>query len=42
MSEKKSNVLDKNRIIYLNGDFNEEKAEKIITRIFFLESEDPT
>jgi ATP-dependent Clp protease, protease subunit len=33
---------NKNRIIYIQGKFDEEKAEKIITSLFDLESLDPT
>lgn len=42
MAEKNTNTLDENRIIYMSGDFNEEKAKEIIIRMFTLESKDPS
>lgn len=35
-------TLDDNRIIYMSGDFNEDKAKDIINRMFTLESKDAT
>lgn len=40
MAEKKEN--DKNRIIFLSGNFDEHKAKNVINEIIRLESEDPT
>jgi ATP-dependent Clp protease protease subunit len=36
------NTLEDNRIIYMSGDFNEEKAKNVITNLLTLESKDPT
>lgn len=38
---KPGNTLDDNRIIYMNGEFNEDKAKEIITKMFTLEAKDP-
>ena len=40
-SSSSSNVLEKNRIIYLNGKFNESMVEKAIQKLFQLESDNP-
>ena len=42
MSEKKSTTLDDNRIIYMQGSFNEDKAEKIVTSLLEMDAKDPT
>jgi len=42
MADAKSSTMDENRIIFLSGDFNEDKAKEVITRLFTLESKDPT
>jgi ATP-dependent Clp protease protease subunit len=39
---KPANVIDENRIIFLSGAFNEDKAKEVITRIFTLEAKNPT
>lgn len=41
MPDKNANVLEDNRIIFMSGDFNEDKAKDIITKMFTLESKDP-
>lgn len=40
--DKTAGALDNNRIIYMSGDFNENQAKDIITRMFTLECSDPT
>lgn len=42
MATKTTDALDENRIIYMTGEFNEERAKDIITRLFTLESKDPS
>ena len=39
---KEATVTEANRIVYVQGDFNEEKAEKIITSLLDFERKDPT
>lgn len=39
---KASLTLDDNRIIYMSGDFNEDKAKEIISKMLLLECKDPT
>jgi len=39
---KTPTTLEDNRIIYMSGDFNEEKAKDIITKLFTLEAKDPS
>lgn len=41
MADVKS-TLDDNRIIYMSGEFNEDKAKEIITKLFTLEAKDPS
>ena len=36
------NEIDNNRIIFMNGDFTETKAEQIITKLLQYECQDPT
>jgi ATP-dependent Clp protease, protease subunit len=42
MASTEKNTLEDNRIIYMSGDFNEEKAKEIVTKLFTLESKDPS
>jgi len=42
MADAKTTTLEDNRIIYMGGDFNEEKAKDIITKLFTLEAKDPS
>lgn len=39
---KSGSTLEDNRIIYMSGDFTEEKAKEIITKLFTLEAKDPS
>jgi len=38
---EKNNVLEENRIIYMSGEFNEDKAKHIVDKLFTLEARDP-
>jgi len=38
---EKPNLADNNRIIYMSGNFNEDKAKEIVTRMFELETRNP-
>ena len=39
---KEKSVTEINRIVYVQGDFNEEKAEKVVTALLDFERKDPT
>jgi ATP-dependent Clp protease protease subunit len=40
--KKQANVMAENRIIYLNGAFNEEKAKSVITQMLTFDASDPS
>ncbi|HUU87507.1 MAG TPA: ATP-dependent Clp protease proteolytic subunit [Candidatus Glassbacteria bacterium] len=40
--ELKTNPIEENRIIYLGGDFNEEKAKEVVKKLLTFEAKDPT
>ena len=42
MADITKEVNDKNRIIYMHGEFNENKAKEIVNSLLTLESQDPT
>jgi len=42
MAEPKPDYIEENRIIFMNGEFNERKAELIIARMFQYECMDPS
>lgn len=41
-AERMTNELESNRIIFMNGAFNENKAEQIVTRLLQYECQDPS
>jgi len=41
MIDERPNVLDGNRIIYMSGEFNEQKAEVIVTKLLAFECMNP-
>lgn len=41
-SESSGNTMEKNRIVFLSGAFNEDKAKEVITNVLSLEAKDPT
>jgi len=41
-SSLSGDTLEKNRIVFLSGSFNEDKAKEVITTILNLEAKDPT
>ena len=41
LPDDKTNVLDNNRIIYMSGEFNEQKAESIVAKLLMFECLNP-
>ena len=41
LEENSNNLLDKNRLIYMSGEFNERKAEHIVSKLLFFECVNP-
>lgn len=41
MASDNKNVLDNNRIVFMNGDFNEDKSKTIMERLLTLEAQEP-
>lgn len=42
MIDEQKNVLDGNRIIYMSGDFNEQKAEMVVSKMLMFECINPS